>query len=271
MFLCCAGGGSRVDSTSAYGAGGLLIESRHPTSATYVACRECDQLPCWLPRGQHVSHQRWISGIHCVQVRKHAIEGSTLALKPRGDITISPKQGYQWPHKKDLCPPKIFLKKVSLCFQKGTLKRLAFHVLSDDSSNKLARQSELCVTFSGFRCDTEHWPPDAAPMFQRHGTCLDALRCFLDLFTVLRYLPQITAVCQQMEGQDDSEQVNVGKHFDIQNPWLLITVMLNIEFCVDVGETNRDYQEASRKHLSLFLSGKLIRHTRNVNIYLIAE
>ena len=32
----------------------------------------------------------------------------TLALKPRGDITRSPKQGYQWPHKKDSCPPKIF-------------------------------------------------------------------------------------------------------------------------------------------------------------------
>ena len=22
------------------------------------------------------------------------------------DVTISPKQGYQWPHKKDSCPPK---------------------------------------------------------------------------------------------------------------------------------------------------------------------
>ena len=31
----------------------------------------------------------------------------TLALKPRGDITRSPKQGYQWPHKKKSCPPKI--------------------------------------------------------------------------------------------------------------------------------------------------------------------
>ena len=30
---------------------------------------------------------------------KHASEGSsTLALKPRTDITTSPKQGYQWPH-----------------------------------------------------------------------------------------------------------------------------------------------------------------------------
>ena len=28
----------------------------------------------------------------------------TLALKPGGDITRSPKEGYQGPHKKDLCP-----------------------------------------------------------------------------------------------------------------------------------------------------------------------
>ena len=35
----------------------------------------------------------------------------TLALKSRGDITRSPKQGYQWPHKKDSCPPKNFKKK----------------------------------------------------------------------------------------------------------------------------------------------------------------
>ena len=25
----------------------------------------------------------------------------------RGDVTRSPKQGFQWPHKEDLCPPKI--------------------------------------------------------------------------------------------------------------------------------------------------------------------
>ena len=35
----------------------------------------------------------------------------TLALKPRGDVTRSPKQEYQWPHKKDSCPPKILKKK----------------------------------------------------------------------------------------------------------------------------------------------------------------
>ena len=36
--------------------------------------------------------------------RKPASKGSTLALKPRTSVTRSPKQGYQWPHKKDLYP-----------------------------------------------------------------------------------------------------------------------------------------------------------------------
>ena len=32
--------------------------------------------------------------------RKHTSKGSTLALIPRADVTTSPKQGYQWLHKK---------------------------------------------------------------------------------------------------------------------------------------------------------------------------
>ena len=40
-----------------------------------------------------------------------ACKGSTLALKPMADITRCPKQGYQWPHKKDVCPSK-FKKKI---------------------------------------------------------------------------------------------------------------------------------------------------------------
>ena len=47
------------------------------------------------------------------QARKYASKKATLALKPRVGISRSPKQGYQWPHKKDLSPPKIFLKKDS--------------------------------------------------------------------------------------------------------------------------------------------------------------
>ena len=34
----------------------------------------------------------------------------TLTLKPRGDITRSPKQGYQWPYKW-ICVQQKFLKK----------------------------------------------------------------------------------------------------------------------------------------------------------------
>ena len=43
----------------------------------------------------------------CAQARKRVSKKSTLALKPRADGTRSPKQGYQWPNEKDLCPPKI--------------------------------------------------------------------------------------------------------------------------------------------------------------------
>ena len=35
-----------------------------------------------------------------MQVMKQATKKSTLALKLIADITISPEQGYQWPHKK---------------------------------------------------------------------------------------------------------------------------------------------------------------------------
>ena len=44
----------------------------------------------------------------------HTGEGSTLALKHRADVTRSPKQGYQWPHKKDLCPPKKNVKETKV-------------------------------------------------------------------------------------------------------------------------------------------------------------
>ena len=36
-----------------------------------------------------------------MKVRKHASEKSTLTLYSRADVTRSPKQGYQWPHKKE--------------------------------------------------------------------------------------------------------------------------------------------------------------------------
>ena len=68
-------------------------------------------LPCLLLKGQQVSHKRWIWGIHCMQVMKHASEGiTTLALKPRADVTRSLRQGYQWPTKRTYVL-QIFFKK----------------------------------------------------------------------------------------------------------------------------------------------------------------
>ena len=56
-------------------------------------------------------HTRTVSSANCcVQVMKHANNVSTLNLKLRGVVTRSPKQGYQWPRKKDSCPPNNFKK-----------------------------------------------------------------------------------------------------------------------------------------------------------------
>ena len=48
--------------------------------------------------------------MHSTQVKKDAIKESILALKPKADMTGSPKQGYQGPHKKGSCPPKLKIK-----------------------------------------------------------------------------------------------------------------------------------------------------------------
>ena len=69
------------------------------------------QSPCWPPRSQQVLHQRWI---HCTQAMKHARQGSTLALKPRGDVTRNPKHGYQWPQERTDVLQKRILKTVCL-------------------------------------------------------------------------------------------------------------------------------------------------------------
>ena len=85
----------------------------NPSNLPLLQCREHYWPPCWPLYSQQVLHQRWISGIHGMQATKHASKGSTLALKPRGDVIRSPKQGYQWPHEKDSCPSKILKKKKS--------------------------------------------------------------------------------------------------------------------------------------------------------------
>ena len=106
-----AGHSDQVDSMFAYCVGGLPMASYLPL---LHACRKHDWLACWPSRGWQVSHQRWIWGICCTQMRKHTSGGSTLALKPRADVTRNPKQEYQWSHKKDLCPSKKFFFKKKL-------------------------------------------------------------------------------------------------------------------------------------------------------------
>ena len=53
------------------------------------------------------------------------MQRSVIVLKPRADVTRSPKQGYQWPHKKDMCPPK-FKKKKKICQCRGTTTEESF-------------------------------------------------------------------------------------------------------------------------------------------------
>ena len=49
-----------------------------------------------------------------MQARRYANEGSTLALKPRADVTRSQKLGYQeGPNEMDTCSPKILKAKKS--------------------------------------------------------------------------------------------------------------------------------------------------------------
>ena len=44
-----------------------------------------------------MQHQRWISGnIHYIRLHNANKSAPTLALKSRGDIIRTPKQGYQW-------------------------------------------------------------------------------------------------------------------------------------------------------------------------------
>ena len=52
--------------------------------------------------------------------KKVSKKGSTLALKPRADITRSPKQGYQWSHN----PPKKISKKVSVYIAAETVRNI---------------------------------------------------------------------------------------------------------------------------------------------------
>ena len=99
------------------------------------------------------SRGTWHVCLHQVWIRL-----PTLALKPRGDITRTPKQGYQWPHKKDLCHPKI--KKRKNCnpntfYRFFSLKYLAdwvpnWRTFNDSCISKISRYKNRHKVFNNW-------------------------------------------------------------------------------------------------------------------------
>ena len=95
-----AGRRGRVGSASDCRAGGRQFKSQHPTSAEtrMWGRRLAAMLALYAGKGvtpkvnlrEHTSH---------MPPQSSNKEEPTLALKPKGDVTRSPKQGYQWPHK----------------------------------------------------------------------------------------------------------------------------------------------------------------------------
>ena len=85
---------------------GRGYEPRTSTNACRHVCEYVDQkgLAAMLTSIQSAGVASEVN-LRITQARKQ--KGSTLALKPKADVTRSPKQGYQWPHEKDLCSSKI--------------------------------------------------------------------------------------------------------------------------------------------------------------------
>ena len=98
--ICKAGRRGRVGSASDCRAGGRQFKSRHPTSAKTCMWgrRLADMLAVYTSRGvtPEVNLRKCILRMPLPSANKAE---PTLALKPRGDISRSPKQEYQGPHK----------------------------------------------------------------------------------------------------------------------------------------------------------------------------
>ena len=82
-----------------------MREASGSNPASYLCCnmhQEFSRCSTRLNLRECTSHMHLPSAIYRIP---------TLA-KPRGDVTRSPKQVYQWSHEKDLCPPKIKKKRL---------------------------------------------------------------------------------------------------------------------------------------------------------------
>ena len=71
---------------------------------------------------------------------------ATLALNSREDITRTPKQRYQWPHKKDLYPPKKLKTAVNIMCPIASC-----HNVTVSSYSRMANIAVYLNGFSEFR------------------------------------------------------------------------------------------------------------------------
>ena len=113
--LSKAGRRGRVGSASDCRAGGWRFKSRHPTSA------ETRMWGRWLAAMLALYIGKYVAPEVNLRERisrtpPHSSNKAepTLALKPRGDVTRSPKQGYQWTHKWTCVQQKFKKKKKCL-------------------------------------------------------------------------------------------------------------------------------------------------------------
>ena len=101
----------RVVSVSTCQAGGLWFKSGILPLLKY-AFGENDRLLCWLyTPAPEVNLREHISHTPLQSLNKAE---PTLALKPRGDVTRSPKEWYQWPHKWTCVQQKLRKKNLAM-------------------------------------------------------------------------------------------------------------------------------------------------------------
>ena len=95
-----AGRRGPVGSASDCRAGSRQFKSWHPTSAETCMWGRWLAAMLALYTGKCVTPEVNLRE-HISRTPPHSSNKAepTLALKPRGDVTRSPKQGYQWPHK----------------------------------------------------------------------------------------------------------------------------------------------------------------------------
>ena len=74
------------------------------------------------------------------------VRGSTLALKPRADVTKSPKQGHQWPTKRTDALQKLKKKFTFVCATIDTIINFDADTNADVRMNAVACVRSLAIS-----------------------------------------------------------------------------------------------------------------------------